>query len=133
MNVFTRSIGAKWLPDAPYVLLVDDEEASFLPLVELVRIEGFASVATRSATDALAWKLLGFEPGPKFTLKAVKAAILGHELEGRRQVDPRADFKKEAAKLLARKVGVRGDVHFNEALGARLITVRDLDTLDKPR
>jgi CheY-like chemotaxis protein len=54
MNVFTRSIGAKWLPDTPYVLVVDDEEASFLPLVELVRIEGFASVATRSATDALA-------------------------------------------------------------------------------
>jgi CheY-like chemotaxis protein len=54
MNVFTRSIGATWLSDAPYVLLVDDEEASFLPLAELVRIAGFASVATRSATDALA-------------------------------------------------------------------------------
>ncbi len=38
-----------------------------------------------------------------------------------------------ANRLLARKVGVRGDVHFNEALGARLITVRDLDPLDKPR
>lgn len=54
MNVFTRSIGAKTLPDAPYVLLVDDEEASFLPLGELVRYAGFASVATRSAPDALA-------------------------------------------------------------------------------
>jgi CheY-like chemotaxis protein len=54
MNVFTRSIGAKWLPEAPYVLLVDDEEASFLPLVELVKFAGFASVAARSATDALA-------------------------------------------------------------------------------
>ena len=54
MNVFTRSIGAKWLPEAPYVLLVDDEEASFLPLAELVRFAGFASVAARSATDALA-------------------------------------------------------------------------------
>ncbi len=54
MNVFTRSIGAKWLPESPYVLLVDDEEASFLPLVELVRFAGFASVAARSATDALA-------------------------------------------------------------------------------
>jgi hypothetical protein len=38
-----------------------------------------------------------------------------------------------ASRLLARKVGVRGDVHFNESLGARLITVRDLDPLDKPR
>jgi CheY-like chemotaxis protein len=54
MNLFTRSIGATWLPDAPYVLLVDDEESSSLPLAELVRIAGFASVATRSATDALA-------------------------------------------------------------------------------
>jgi hypothetical protein len=38
-----------------------------------------------------------------------------------------------ASRLLARKVGVRGDVHYNETLGTRLITVRDLDTLDKPR
>jgi hypothetical protein len=38
-----------------------------------------------------------------------------------------------ASRLLTRKVGVRGDVHFNESLGARLITVRDLDPLDKPR
>ena len=38
-----------------------------------------------------------------------------------------------AGRFLARKVGVRGDVHFNEALGTRLITVRDLDPLDKPR
>ena len=38
-----------------------------------------------------------------------------------------------ASRLLARKVGVRGDVHFNETLGTRLITVRDLDALDKPR
>jgi hypothetical protein len=38
-----------------------------------------------------------------------------------------------ASRLLTRKVGVRGEVHFNESLGARLITVRDLDTLDKPR
>jgi len=38
-----------------------------------------------------------------------------------------------ASRLLTRKVGVRGEVHFNESLGARLITVRDLDPLDKPR
>jgi CheY-like chemotaxis protein len=54
MTVFTRSIGAKLLPETPYVLLVDDEEASFLPLAELVRLAGFESVAARSATDALA-------------------------------------------------------------------------------
>jgi hypothetical protein len=38
-----------------------------------------------------------------------------------------------ANRLLARKVGVRGEVHFNESLGNRLITVKDLDPLDKPR
>jgi hypothetical protein len=38
-----------------------------------------------------------------------------------------------ASRFLTRKVGVRGDVHFNESLGARLITVKDLDPLDKPR
>ena len=38
-----------------------------------------------------------------------------------------------ASRLLARRVGVRGEVHFNESLGARLITVRDLDALDQPR
>jgi DNA-binding PadR family transcriptional regulator len=59
------------------------------------------------AIDALAWTLLGFEPGPKFTVKAVKAALLGRALDGRRQVDPKADPKKEVAKLLARKVGAR--------------------------
>ena len=54
MNVFTRSIGNHLLPDSPYILLVDDEEASSLPLVELVRLAGFSTVAARSATDALA-------------------------------------------------------------------------------
>ncbi len=38
-----------------------------------------------------------------------------------------------AGRFLARKVGVRGDVHFDEALGNRLITVRDLDPLEKAR
>jgi hypothetical protein len=38
-----------------------------------------------------------------------------------------------ANRLLARKVGVRGEVRFNESLGTRLITVKDLDALDQPR
>ena len=38
-----------------------------------------------------------------------------------------------ASRLLTRKVGVRGEVHFDESLGARLITVKDLDPLDRPR
>jgi len=61
------------------------------------------------ALDALAWKLLGFAdaPGAKFSVKAVKAALIGRALEGRSQVDPKADPKKEATKLLAQKVGAR--------------------------
>lgn len=54
MDVFTRSIGPTLIPQGPYVLLVDDEIRSVEPLGELVRYSGFASVATKSATDALA-------------------------------------------------------------------------------
>jgi CheY-like chemotaxis protein len=54
MHVFTPSIGAISVPMASYVLLVDDEEDSFLPLVKLVQFAGFESVAARSASDALA-------------------------------------------------------------------------------
>jgi len=35
--------------------------------------------------------------------------------------------------LLARRVGVRGDPHFNEDLGSRLIAVRDVETMDSRR
>jgi hypothetical protein len=63
------------------------------------------------ALDALAWKLLGFspEPGTKFNVKTVKAAAIRRALEGEGagKVDPRADPKKEATKLLARNVGAR--------------------------
>jgi hypothetical protein len=61
------------------------------------------------ALDALAWKLLGFADasGAKFSVSSVKAALLGRALEGRTQVDPKGDPKKEAAKLLAQQVGAR--------------------------
>lgn len=36
-------------------------------------------------------------------------------------------------RFLARKVGVRGVVHFDEGLGARLISVRDLEVIEKIR
>jgi hypothetical protein len=35
--------------------------------------------------------------------------------------------------LLAQRVGVRGDPHFNEDLGTRLITVRDVETMEPRR
>jgi hypothetical protein len=61
------------------------------------------------ALDALAWKLLGFdvERGAKFTLTAAKAALIGRALGSHVRVDPKADPKKEATKLLAKKVGAR--------------------------
>jgi CheY-like chemotaxis protein len=54
MHVFTPSIGAISVPNASYILLVDDEEDSFLPLVKLVHFAGYESVAAQSAIDALA-------------------------------------------------------------------------------
>ena len=36
----------------------------------------------------------------------------------------------DARPVLARRAGVRGGVHYNESLGARLITVRDLEPLE---
>jgi len=54
MLISTRSITASSLPDSPYVLLVDDEEASSRPLVELVRYAGFACMAAQSTNEALA-------------------------------------------------------------------------------
>ncbi len=35
--------------------------------------------------------------------------------------------------LVAHRVGVRGEPHFNEDLGTRLITVRDLETIGARR
>jgi hypothetical protein len=39
----------------------------------------------------------------------------------------------DIAPHLAHRVGVRGDPHFNEDLGSRLITVRDVETMDSRR
>jgi two-component system, NtrC family, nitrogen regulation response regulator GlnG len=54
MHVFSRTIGSPSVPESPYLLLVDDEEASFLPLAKLVQIAGYPCVAARSAIDAIA-------------------------------------------------------------------------------
>jgi hypothetical protein len=62
-----------------------------------------------AALDALAWKLLGFEParGAKFNASAVKAAVIGRALDGRTHVDAKPNPKNEATRLLAWKVGAR--------------------------
>jgi hypothetical protein len=61
------------------------------------------------ALDALAWRLLGFAEAStvKFTVKAVKAALVQREFDGSSHADPKADPKKEAVKLLAKRVGAR--------------------------
>jgi hypothetical protein len=63
--------------------------------------------AIQDALDALAWTLLGLEPGPKFTAKAVQAALIFRELGQRGELGPKVDPKKEVTKLLAREVGAR--------------------------
>ena len=58
------------------------------------------------ATDALAWKLIGFESeGRKFNPKNVKTALFNRALGN----GSAADFKKAAARLLAQRIGARRD------------------------
>jgi hypothetical protein len=69
-----------------------------LPAAELPKLD--------DVLDALAWKLIGFEPaGRKFTLKAVKSALFNRALGD----GTTADFKKAASQLLARRLGARRD------------------------
>lgn len=63
--------------------------------------------AMQEALDALAWTLLGLEPGPKFTVKAVQAALILRELGDLGKLGSKPDPGKEVAKLLAREVGAR--------------------------
>jgi CheY-like chemotaxis protein len=53
MSVLSRFATASSLPNTPYVLLVDDEEASSRPLAELLRLAGFSSLTASSAAEAL--------------------------------------------------------------------------------
>jgi hypothetical protein len=58
------------------------------------------------ATDALAWKLIGFENDRrKFNLKNIKTALFNRALGD----GGAADFKKAASRLLAQRVGARRD------------------------
>jgi hypothetical protein len=61
----------------------------------------------KQAIDALAWKLLGIETDQEFKPKPVQAALLGRELGQDPKVNPKADPKNEATKLLSRAVGAR--------------------------
>lgn len=54
MDLSTRSIGIPSIPEAPFVLLVDDEEQTVRPLGALIHFAGFPTVATSSATEAIA-------------------------------------------------------------------------------
>jgi hypothetical protein len=58
------------------------------------------------ATDALAWKLIGFESeGLKFNPKNVKTALFNRALGD----GGTADFKKAVTRLLAKRIGARRD------------------------
>ncbi|WP_406693977.1 hypothetical protein V5E97_23330 [Singulisphaera sp. Ch08] len=63
--------------------------------------------AIQEALDALAWTLLGLEPGPKFTVKAVQAALILRELGDLGKLGSKPDPGKEVTKLLAREIGAR--------------------------
>lgn len=59
------------------------------------------------AISALAWKLLGIETDQTFSAKAVQAVLIERELGQTPKVGPKADPKKEVAKLLSKSVGAR--------------------------
>lgn len=63
--------------------------------------------ALQDSLDALAWTLLGFDPGPKFTAKAVQSALIFRELGEPLKLGPKVDPKQEVNKLLAREVAAR--------------------------
>lgn len=59
------------------------------------------------ALGALAWTLLGFEPGPKFNVQAVEAALILRQLGDPGKIGPKPNPGKEVTRLLAREVGAR--------------------------
>ncbi len=61
----------------------------------------------QSAIDAYVWTLLGFQPGPKFNVKNVQAAVLSRELGVSSGLDSKPNPKKEIIKILGKKLGVR--------------------------
>jgi len=76
-------------------------------LSRLFELPGDPFPVLQEALDAFAWRSLGFEPGPKFTIKAVQAALILRELGQVERITPKHDPKKEVGKLLAREVGAR--------------------------
>jgi hypothetical protein len=69
-----------------------------LPTAEVPKLE--------EAIDALLWKLMGFEGETrKFTMKAIKTAVLNRAVGDSRATD----FKKAASRLAAQRTGARRD------------------------
>ena len=101
-----RAIGLPAATDALFKALSSD------PAFQAALLKQQFSLATApipkpdEATNALAWKLIGFESeGRKFNPKNVKAALFNRALGD----GGAADFKKAATRLLAQRVKARRD------------------------
>jgi hypothetical protein len=101
-----RALGISPSTDASMKAIASDPGFKAIVLKQQFQIAAAALPKLDDILDALAWKLIGFEPaGRKFTLKAVKSALFNRELGN----ESAADFKKAASQLLARRLGARRD------------------------
>jgi len=72
-----------------------------------------------------------FQPSARKVNGQKVFALIGPEGTTQAYLDVPAGL--DAAPLLARRVGVRGDILYSDSLRARLISVRDLDPLEDDR
>jgi hypothetical protein len=86
------------------------------------------SMADQERAKAKAYRAIGMiQPSSRKTEGRKLYALIGADGSRRAYLDVPPGVDVEG--LLARRVGVRGAVRYNEALGSRLITVRDIEEI----
>lgn len=101
-----QALGLSVSTEASIKAVTSDPGFKAIVLKQQFRIPAADLPKLDEVLDALAWKLIGFEPSArKFTIKAVKTALFNRELDNGRATD----FKKAASQLLAKCLGARRD------------------------
>ena len=110
-----------------FARLLREGEARDAEMAQLQKTVAFARSRSERAFDAVGL----LQPSSKRSQGQKVLALIGAEGRpiGYLSIPPGVPVNQ----YLARKVGVRGIVHFDEGLGARLISVRDLELLEPRR